>query len=47
MENDDCKKILDAIVEMWYQKVLNKIVAERKGFDQALEEIMQEMINGE
>jgi len=45
MTNEDCKKILDAIIDMWWQKVLDKMVVENKDFDTALEEVKQEMLN--
>lgn len=45
MNEEEAKKIIDALVEYWYDKVLNKMaVAPFPNFDEALEEVKQEMI---
>lgn len=46
MTEDECKKILDAIIDMWYQKLLNKMASNPfPSFEEALEEIKKEMLN--
>lgn len=45
MNDAQCKAILDAIIDCWWQKILDKMLSENKDFDEALEEVKQEILN--
>lgn len=43
---EECKKILDAVIDYWYDKILNKMATSPfPSFDEALEKVKQEMLN--
>lgn len=45
MNDDEAKMIMEAIIDFWWRKVLDKMATENKDFEIALEEVKQEMLD--